>query len=143
MVNAGFACFFLGFESGAGAWQTATGGKVNAGEFDAAVKYLREAGASAIFAYIIAGHPDEEAQESENSILFARRLGVRVMLSEFSPIPGTIDGQKCARWADLAEPLSQNKTAFTLRRLGADRLNRLKDLSRREVLAKPAHFIII
>ena len=130
MVKAGFASFFLGFESGAGAWQTATGGKVNAGEFEAAVKYLREAGASAIFAYIIAGHPDADEQEAENSIRLARSLGVRVMLSEFSPIPGTVDGQKSARWADMAEPLSHNKTGFALRRLGADRLNQLKELAR-------------
>jgi len=133
MVKAGFSSFFLGFESGAQAWQTATGGKVSAGEFEAAVKYLREAGASAIFAYIIAGHPDADVQEPENSIRLARRLGVRVMLSEFSPIPGTADGRKCARWTDLAEPLSHNKTAFALRRLGAGRLNRLKDLARRDI----------
>ena len=131
MVNAGFAGFFLGFESGAQAWQMATGGKVSADEFEAAVNYLREAGASAIFAYIIVGHPDAEAQDAENSIRLARSLGVRVMLSEFSPIPGTVDGLKCARWADIAEPLSHNKTAFALRRLGVDRLNRLKDMARR------------
>jgi len=131
MVDAGFSGIFLGFESGAQAWQTATGGKVNAGEFEAAVNYLREAGASAIFAYILAGHPDAEAQDAENSIRLARRLGVRVMLSEFSPIPGTVDGLKCARWADISEPLSHNKTAFALRRLGAGRLNRLKDMARR------------
>jgi radical SAM superfamily enzyme YgiQ (UPF0313 family) len=130
MVKAGFASFFLGFESGAQAWQTATGGKISADEFEAAVNYLREAGASAISAYIIAGHPDEEAQEPENSIRLAHNLGVRVMLAEFSPIPGTVDGEKCAPWIDLAEPLSHNKTAFAMRRLGADRLNRLKELSR-------------
>jgi len=137
MVNAGFASFFLGFESGAEAWQTATGGKVSAGEFEAAVNYLREAGASAIFAYILAGHPDADAQETENSILLARRLGVRVMLSEFSPIPGTVDGLKCTQWADLTEPLSHNKTAFAMRRLGAGRLNRLKDMAR-EAYSRPA-----
>jgi radical SAM superfamily enzyme YgiQ (UPF0313 family) len=130
MVKAGFASFFLGFESGAQAWQTSTGGKVSAGEFEAAVNYLREAGASAIFAYILAGHPDADAQDPENSIRLAHRLGVRVMLSEFSPIPGTADGEKCAPWADLADPLSHNKTAFALRRLGSDRLNRLKELAR-------------
>ena len=131
MVKAGFVSFFLGFESGAKEWQTATGGKIGVGEFEAAVHYLREAGASGIFAYIIAGHPDSEAQSPENSIRLARGLGVRVMLSEFSPIPGTADGIKCAPWTDLAEPLSHNKTAFALRRLGADRLNRLKELARR------------
>jgi len=133
MVKAGFAGFFLGFESGAQAWQSATGGKVTACEFEAAVKYLREAGASSIFAYIIVGHPAAEAQEIENSIRLARCLGVKVILSEFSPVPGTADAQKCAPWADLAEPLSHNKTAFAIRRMGTDRLNRIKDLARKNI----------
>jgi radical SAM superfamily enzyme YgiQ (UPF0313 family) len=131
MVKSGFASFFLGFESGAQVWQAATGGKVTACEFEAAVNYLREAGASAIFAYILAGHPDSEAQEAENSIRLAQSLGVRVMLSEFSPVPGTADARKCAPWADLDEPLSHNKTAFALRRLGAGQLNRLKEMAHR------------
>ena len=50
---------------------------------------------------------------------FAHRLGIRVMLSEFSPIPGTPDGEECRRWIDLDEPLRHNKTAFVAHRLGA------------------------
>ena len=130
MTRAGFAGFFFGLESGAGAWQTATGGKVTAGEFAAAVKCLREAGARYIAAYIIAGHPDSEAQLLEESMRFAHDCGVKIILSDFSPIPGTEDGEKSARWADMKEPLSHNKTAFAIRRLGADYLNRLKTLSR-------------
>ena len=52
------------------------------------------------------------------------------MLSEFSPIPGTPDGELCREWTDLAEPLSHNKTAFALRRLGPLELNRLKQLAK-------------
>ena len=130
MVKAGFASFFMGLESGAASWQAATGGKVRREEFAAAVESLRTAGAQAIFAYIIAGHPDSETQELEEALRFAHRCGVRVILSEFSPLPGTPDGMKCAPWADLAEPLSHNKTAFALRRLGPDYLNRIKELTR-------------
>ena len=129
MVQAGFASFFFGLESGASSWQKSTGGKVDSEEFAAAVKYLREAGAQSIYAYIIVGHPDSEDQDLERSLDFARRCGVKIMLSEFSPIPGTLDGQKSARWADLEEPLSHNKTAFAIRRLGVDYVNRLKQLS--------------
>jgi len=130
MARAGFESFFLGLESGASAWQSATGGKVNVDEFATAVDYLRAAGVKSIFAYIIAGHPDSETQDLEASIRFANRCGVKVILSEFSPIPGTPDGEKCAAWADLKEPLSHNKTAFAIRRLGADYLNHLKELTR-------------
>ena len=129
MVQAGFAGFFFGLESGMDAWQAATGGKVKAVEFAAAVRYLREAGARYITAYIITGHPDSETQSLEESIKFAHDCGVKIMLSDFSPIPGTEDGKKSARWADMKEPLSHNKTAFAFRRLGADHLNRIKRLT--------------
>jgi hypothetical protein len=51
-------------------------------------------------------------------------------LSEFSPIPGTIDGGKCEKWIETKEPLSHNKTAFAIRRLGFDYLNDLKAIRR-------------
>jgi hypothetical protein len=50
------------------------------------------------------------------------------MLSEFSPIPNTPDGEQCRRWVDLDEPLWHNKTAFTALRLGVAEVNRLKRL---------------
>jgi hypothetical protein len=129
MVRAGFKSFFFGLESATASWQHATGGKVNSDEFEVAVKHLRAAGAQSILAYIIAGHPDLDAQDLEFSIRFAHQCGTRVILSEFSPVPGTIDSEKCRRWADLKEPLSHNKTAFAIRRLGVDYLNRLKELT--------------
>lgn len=61
----------------------------------------------------------------------AHELGIKVMLSEFSPIPGTPDGEQCRRWVDLDEPLWHNKTAFTLHRLGPPEVNRLKQLANR------------
>jgi len=129
MTRAGFSNFYLGLESNAASWQRATGGKVIAEEFEAAVAHLKEAGAQSIVAYIIVGHPDSDGQDLEASIRFAHQSGAKVLLSEFSPVPGTVDGDKCAQWADLAEPLSHNKTAFTIRRLGVDRVNHLKQLS--------------
>ncbi|MBN2243784.1 MAG: radical SAM protein [Acidobacteria bacterium] len=130
MVKAGFASFFLGLESFSDSWNAATGGKVRSEDFIAAVRHLREAGARHITAYIIVGHPDSDARSVEQSMVFAHENGARVLLSEFSPIPGTEDGRKSASWADLAEPLSHNKTAFAIRRLGPEQVNRLKDLGR-------------
>lgn len=130
MVKAGFASFFFGLESHDPLWQRSTGGKIGPDEFAAAVNHLRAAGAGSIVAYIIAGHPGQDSQDIERSLHFAHQCGARVMLSEFSPIPGTIDGDRSGQWADLKEPLSHNKTAFAVRRLGVDYLNRLKGLSR-------------
>jgi len=129
MVKAGFASFFFGLESATESWQRSTGGKVSSDEFSHAVHCVQRAKAEAIFAYIIVGHPDLEGQELELAIRFAHRCGTKAMLSEFSPVPGTVDGQKSERWADLDEPLSHNKTAFAVRRLGVNRLNSLKTLT--------------
>lgn len=130
MVRAGFKTFFLGFESAAYAWQKKTGGKVYAPEFAGAVRTLREAGAESITAYLIVAHPSSDEQDVEASIRFASECGARVMLSEFAPIPGTPDGERCRAWVDLDEPLNHNKTAFAIRRLGRERVEGLKRLCR-------------
>jgi hypothetical protein len=78
---------------------------------------------------LIVGHPNSEEQTIDESMHAAHALGIRIMLSEFSPIPGTPDGEQCRRWVDLDEPLWHNKTAFTIRRLGSAEVRRLKGLA--------------
>ena len=140
MVRAGFKTFFLGFESSAYTWQRKTGGKVYSEEFTDAVHALRAAGAPSITAYIIIGHPDSDEQDLESSIRFAADAGARVMLSEFAPIPGTPDGESCRRYTELDEPLNHNKTAFTFRALGNDRVNHLKSLAKELNRRAPVRF---
>jgi radical SAM superfamily enzyme YgiQ (UPF0313 family) len=131
MIEAGFKNLYLGFESSAYAWQKKTGGKVYSDELARAVDNLLEAGADPrrLHAYLIVGHPNSEEQSVEESMYFANSLGIKVMLSEFSPIPGTPDGEYCRRWVDLDEPLWHNKTAFVIRWLGDREINRLKHLA--------------
>ena len=133
LIAAGFKSIYLGFESNAFAWQKKTGGKVYSDELARAVENLIRAGAEArrLHAYLIVGHPNGDEQAVEQSMAFAHGLGLRVMLSEFSPIPGTPDGEQCRRWIDLEEPLRHNKTAFVMQRLGAVESNRLKTLAGR------------
>jgi radical SAM superfamily enzyme YgiQ (UPF0313 family) len=140
MVRAGFKTFFLGLESSAYSWQRKTGGKVYSEEFANAVRALRDAGAPSITAYIIIGHPDSDEQDLESSIRFAGDQGARVMLSEFAPIPGTPDGESCRRYTQLDEPLNHNKTAFTWRTLGGERVNRLKSLAKDVNRQAPGQF---
>jgi molybdenum cofactor biosynthesis enzyme MoaA len=130
LIAAGFKNIYLGFESSAFAWQKRTGGKVYSEELVRAVENLVRAGADPrqLHAYLIVGHPNGDEQGVEDSMVFAHRLGLKVMLSEFSPIPGTPDGEQCRRWIDLDEPLRHNKTAFVMNRLGALEINRLKTL---------------
>jgi hypothetical protein len=132
MIASGFRTFFLGFESSAYEWQHRTGGKVYSEELERSVQCLTRAGADPrnITAYIIIAHPAGETQQVEASMQFAHSLGIRVMLSEFSPIPGTPDGERCRQWVDLVEPLWHNKTVFAARLLGDKTVNGLKSLSR-------------
>jgi radical SAM superfamily enzyme YgiQ (UPF0313 family) len=130
MVGTGFASFFLGLESASPLWQRSSGNKVSSDEFASAVNHLRAAGAQSITTYIIAGHPDLGDQDIAQSIRFAHQCGTKVLLSEFAPIPGTVDAEKSKSWADLNEPLSHNKTAFAIRRMGVDKVNELKALTR-------------
>ncbi len=133
MVRAGFKTFYLGFESSSVRWQKQTGSKVFSEELAAAVEHLKSAGANTddITAYQILGHPRMDIQELEGSMRFVSSLGIRGMLADFSPIPGTPDGDACSHWVDMSEPLMHNKTAFTTIRVGFDESNRLKDLQRR------------
>jgi radical SAM superfamily enzyme YgiQ (UPF0313 family) len=136
MVRAGVRTFYLGFESLSDAWQRGTdgnsAGKVAPDDLARAVEHLREAGAepSEITAYLILGHPRADTQELEGSMRFAHGLGVRLMLADFSPIPGTPDGELCRRWVDMDEPLCHNKSAFPVALLGEREVDRLKELCR-------------
>jgi len=133
MVRAGFKTFYLGFESASSQWQRRTGSKVFSDELAQASQYLIEAGAEPthITAYQILGHPHIDIQQLEASMHFVNSLGIRGMLADFSPIPGTPDGEYCRQWVDMDEPLMHNKTAFPIIFLGFDETNRLKDLQRR------------
>jgi len=133
MIRAGFKTFYLGFESASTEWQKRTGPKVSCDELARAVDRLVSAGADPenITAYQILGHPHSDIQHLEESMGFVNSLGIRGMLADFSPIPGTPDGDYCNRWVDMSEPLVHNKTAFAITRLGFEQTNRLKDLQRR------------
>lgn len=132
MVRAGFKTFYLGFESASLQWQKRTGSKVFRDELAQAVEYVVSAGAGreSITAYQILGHPHIDIQELEASMRFVQSLGIRGTLADFSPIPGTPDGEYCRKWVNLDEPLLHNKTAFPIILLGFDASNRLKDLQR-------------
>jgi hypothetical protein len=132
MVRAGFKTFYLGFENSSPKWQGQTGSKVCSEELAGAVENLKSAGAEPnnITAYQILGHPKTEPGDVEETMRFVNRLGIRGMLADFSPVPGTPDGEYCRKWVDMDEPLFHNKTAFPIIKLGFDETNRLKDLQR-------------
>jgi hypothetical protein len=133
MVQASFKTFYLGFESSSSKWQKQTGSKVFSDELAKAVQFLKAAGANPqnITAYQILGHPYIDTQQLEESMKFVHAHGIRGMLADFSPIPGTPDGEVCRKWVDMDEPLFHNKTAFPIIMLGFNESNLLKDLQRK------------
>jgi hypothetical protein len=130
MVQAGFNTFYLGLESASLQWQKQTGSKVFCEELAQATAHLTDAGVEAanITAYQILGHPNTTAGELEATMRFVNTLGIRGVLADFSPIPGTPDGNLCRRWVNMDEPLLHNKTAFPIILLGFEEVNRLKEL---------------
>jgi hypothetical protein len=133
MAAAGIKTIYIGFESSSMQWQERTGGKVHSAELKQAVEYLTKAGTGRkdITVYQILGHPFGNIQQLEESMYFVNSLGVRGMLADFSPIPGTPDGDTCQKWVDMNEPLMHNKTAFPIIMMGFDKTNRFKDLQRK------------
>jgi len=132
MLQAGFKTFYIGFENISTDWHRQTGAKVTTEEFANAVEFLLAAVAEPknVTAYLLLGHPAANCWRLEESMKFVNSLGIKGMLADFSPIPGTPDGRSCAEWVDMKEPLMHNKTAFPIIRLGFDKVNRLKDLQR-------------
>jgi radical SAM superfamily enzyme YgiQ (UPF0313 family) len=91
--------------------------KVSAGDLMKAVARLEKAGyrREDICVYLIAGLPSQDVQSIKESIRDVRRLGAKVRMAYFSPIPGT------RVWQDLvdegrlkhdADPLIHNKIVF-------------------------------
>lgn len=109
--------------------QKETGGKVNCAEFEKAVFYLKEAGyqAGEIGVYLLCGLPDQSFEEVKDSINYAARLGLKITLAEFSPVPGTPDFEKSG--LKDKDPLWHNNSIFPLHPL-ADwpKFQQLKDL---------------
>jgi hypothetical protein len=132
VVRAGMKTFYLGYESVSAEFQKQTGAKLVSDELASAVESLRSAGAAGanITAYEILGHPLADVQAIEASMRFAHSLGIRVMFSEFSPIPGTPDGELCRKYVDMDEPLNHNKSAFPIVFLGWQKIKYYKTLCR-------------
>ncbi|MCX7788137.1 MAG: radical SAM protein [Spirochaetes bacterium] len=119
MRRAGVAEIRLGFESASDEFHRKYDGKVKAAEFSEAVSRLKQAGYEAqdISVYILAGLPEQEAEEVEASIRFVKPLGVRIRIAEYSPVPSTPlwreSVQRCPFPLDQ-EPLFHNNSLFSL-----------------------------
>jgi radical SAM superfamily enzyme YgiQ (UPF0313 family) len=134
LQRANFATLRLGVET------TALGdarldAKLEAGELEAALAHLREAGFApeAIGVYLLMGLPDQEEAEVAASIRRVKELGATPVLAQYSPIPGTAlwpRAQATSRYDLTADPLFQNNSLFPCwPQFSWDRYTRLKRLA--------------
>ena len=116
LKRANFATLRLGVET------TALGegrldAKLQAGELEAALAYLKEAGFAPeqIGVYLLIGLPDQKEAEVAASIRRVKELGATPVLAQYSPIPGTALWPRAlaASRFDLAsDPLFHNNSLF-------------------------------
>lgn len=95
--------------------QATSGAKVTSGEVERALHYLEEAGYSPgqVGIYVMMGIPDQPFAEVYETIQFVHRLGARILLVEYSPVPGTKEWEK-SLLDDSIDPLLHNNSLFPL-----------------------------
>ena len=109
--------------------------KLQAGELEAALAHLREAGfaPAEIGVYLLIGLPDQEEAEVAASILRVKELGATPILAQYSPIPGTALWPRAlatSRFDLTADPLFHNNSLFPCwPEFSWDRYTRLKRLA--------------
>jgi radical SAM superfamily enzyme YgiQ (UPF0313 family) len=119
MKESGFSTLRLSLETINIDRQQATGGKVTSDALIRAVRLLRKYGfrKEHIGVYLMYGLPGQSFSEVIDGVAFLKSLGVRINLTEFSPIPHT----KC--WNDLKnkgkiddtlDPLLTNNSVFSV-----------------------------
>ncbi len=133
MRRAGFQTIYIGYETSDPIRQKITGGKVTRDQFHRAVDNLLSAGfkKDQITVYLLMGLPGQPAEEVEEGMYEISKLGLKIMLSEYSPIPGTPDGERAREILDIDEPLLQNNIVFPIAYYGYETVKRLKALKNR------------
>jgi len=137
MRRAGVATVRLSLETVDPIRQEITGGKVTTGAFAWAISHLHTAGygPGELGAYILAGLPDQSLAEVEETVSFVHGLGVQAKLALFSPIPGTVEGDRALEPG--ADPLLHNNTVYPYL-LGSEyvrELQRVKQIAKEGNLA--------
>lgn len=125
MKEANFRTIRLGLETTDRLRQTSMGNKASNQEIERAVGYLKGAGFTKkeIGVYLMYGLPGQSLEEVLEGIEFLRTLGVRINLSEFSPIRGTKSWDELVRAGVINEnlgPLLTNNTVFSYLYSGYD-----------------------
>lgn len=137
LYRAGFKTLRVGLETINEERLRKSGDKLRIQEFEKAVEYLKSAGFTEkeLGAYILVGLPGQSVLEVKETIIFVKNLGIKPVLAEYSPIPGTPDFylEKQTSQLDIEEPLFQNNSLLSYRNREFDRdtFQSLKDFANR------------
>ncbi len=117
MKNSGFKTIRISLETVDIKRQMESGGKVTNEDVERAVFNLKKAGISSqeIGIYLMYGLPQQSLQEVKAGIEFIKKLKVRIHLTEFSPIKGTLYWHQLVNNGvinDDMDPLLTNNTIF-------------------------------
>ncbi|MHC4270294.1 MAG: B12-binding domain-containing radical SAM protein [Planctomycetota bacterium] len=132
--RAGFKTIRMGFEGTSKAVQKASRNKVNCQDLERALQYLLKAEEDSdvyseknklswdVGVYILIGMPGQTVDEVIDSIEYVNRMGAKIKLAEYSPVPGTEEFQDASRLCPkvVTEPLSHNKSTFATVGMGVD-----------------------
>lgn len=118
MKKAGFVTLRLSLETVNAERQENTGGKVNLVDLREAISYLKKHGFTKehIGVYLMYGLPGQDIDEVKAGIDFLKSLGIRINLTEFSPIPGTQCWNELVGKCGISEkldPLLTNNSVFS------------------------------
>lgn len=125
MKHAGFSTLRLSLETVNSDRQTRTGGKVSTDIFRWAVENLKRHGFTKeqVGVYLMYGLPGQELGEVKDGVEFIKGLGLRINLTEFSPLPATSCWDELTTSGiitDETDPLLTNNSVFSLLFSGYD-----------------------
>ncbi len=128
-----FGQIYLGYETGENRLQEKMGGKTSHQAFQKAVEALRSTSYNLnnVHAYILMGHdliPPEYVERSIHQVINER---IQPLLAEYSPIPGTPDGNRVLD--RTTDPLQTNKTSWTYQWATAETIRDLKNLAHEKI----------
>jgi radical SAM superfamily enzyme YgiQ (UPF0313 family) len=119
MHRSGFRTLRLSLETVDEGRQGLSSGKVDIERFRKAVEALKKAGFTKdqIGTYLMYGLPGQPIEEVRDGIEFLMALGVRINLTEFSPIPGTACWDMLVKAGTIhrdIDPLLTNNSVFSV-----------------------------
>ena len=119
MKRAGFREIRLGFESSDPGFHRKNGKKYSADIFPAIIETLKTNGfcGDNVVVYMLAGLPGQYAEEAKESVKYLKNFDVRISVSEYSPVPGSVlweESVKKSIYPIAEEPLYHNNSIFPM-----------------------------